>query len=114
MLAIGTYTGPALALVGETALLRIKLGVVIAAKFCAMETGLGLVWRRFEGGSFAVLARERERPPAKPVTVPKDLMATNPDHDSSDNGRDGLYDPPRAVRELSGAGDTNNGTAAAA
>jgi hypothetical protein len=59
--ALGVYDGPALALVDEIALLRINGGVVTEAKFCAVETGLAFVWRRYEGGRFVILARPRRR-----------------------------------------------------
>lgn len=111
--ALGTYTGPALALVGETALLRIELGVVVAAKFCAIETGLGFVWRRFEGGTFAV-PRKREPAPAEAcngvVSLDRYQLA---DDSSGGNGRGGFFYPSRAVRELSGPDDRNNEAAAA-
>lgn len=61
---LGVYDGPALALVDETAFLRISGDRIVAAKFCRVSTGLGFAWRSYEGGSFRVYAVKRERRPA--------------------------------------------------
>ena len=59
-LALGLYRGPALALDGELALIRIEGGRVAEAKFCDVRTGLGFVWRSYEG-SFVILRRRGEK-----------------------------------------------------
>lgn len=57
---IGTYEGPALALVGEKALVRIENGEIVAAKFFAKAIGLGYAWHSYPGGWFNV---PTDRPP---------------------------------------------------